>query len=387
MKAKTIYTKDWLQIHPYTAIQPSDAYFTALANRLFDACIQRGLPESFRKKLALYAAAYLEDKVSGLGLWKSFTTEHQKLYGSMLPFYPADSGYYPDEVNEADLRFLIWNAWQKSGLAPHYLSPYASQVSEQASAFYALLDKAYEEAPENDILTGYFDTFENEADAEHKLTWLFGHTYLTEPSMYPYITHIAPSDRFIMPTGPLALFLYEWIELLSGKPCWKQVRGLYLKEPEIPSHILETNKNIYQNFTQGTEGKHMVYLNGYGELKDFLVRTLKWQDDESHTLPQMKAHRNFILMSNPKKGILLAKDICEYIADEGNPMYNREKAQANAFRLLTEETLCPPDLLIYCIEKGLLPDASIPGETEHALTRADMDFIARHALLYYYRGD
>ena len=131
----------------------------------------------------------------------------------------------------------------------------------------------------------------------------------------------------------------------------------------------------------------MVYLNGYGELKDFLVRTLKWQDDESHTLPQMKAHRNFILMSNPKKGILLAKDICEYIADEGNPMYNREKAQANAFRLLTEETLCPPDLLIYCIEKGLLPDASIPGETEHALTRADMDFIARHALLYYYRGD
>lgn len=387
MKVKTIYAKDWLQMHPYTAVQPSDAYFIELSNRLFGACTLRGLPESFRKKVALYAAAYLEDKISGLGLWQSFSAEHQKLYGSPLPFYPVASGYYPDEVNEADLRFLIWNAWQKSGLVSHYLSPYAPQVSELASAFYTLLDKAYEETPENDFLNGYFDTFENETDAERKLDWLFGHTYLTEPSMYPYLAHVTPSDRFIMPTGPLALFLYEWMDLLSGKSCWKQIRGLYLEEPEIPSHILETNRNIYQNFVQGTGGKQLVYLDGYEELRNFLVRTLKWQDDESHTLPQMKAHRNFILMSNPKKGVLLAKDICEYIADRDNPMYNREKAQVNAFRLLTEETLCPPDLLTYCIENGLLPDASIPEETEHAFVQANMDFIARHALLYYYRGD
>ena len=224
---------------------------------------------------------------------------------------------------------------------PHYLSPYATQVSELASAFYALLDKAYEEAPENEILTGYFDAFKDEKDAEHKLAWLFGHTYLTEPSMYPYIARVTSSDRFIMPTGPLALFLYEWIDRLSGKPCWKKIKGLYLEEPELPQQLIETNQTIYRNFTEGTGGKCIVYLNGYEELKSFLVNVLKWQDDESHTLPQMKAHRNFILMSNPKKGILLAKDICEYIADKENPMYDREKAQANAFRLLTEETLCP----------------------------------------------
>ena len=92
-------------------------------------------------------------------------------------------------------------------------------------------------------------------------------------------------------------------------------------------------------------------------------------------------------MSNPKKGILLAKDICEYIADKENPMYDREKAQANAFRLLTEETLCPPDLLTYCIENSLLPDASISEEADNAFVQKNMDFIARHALLYYYRGD
>ena len=387
MKTKPIYAKDWLQIHPYTAIQPSDTYFIELSNRLFKACALPELPEAFRKKLALYASAYLEDQLSGLRLWQAFTAEHQRLYGFRLPFYPIDAAYYPDEVNEADLRFLIWNAWQKSGLVPHYLSPYATQVSELASAFYALLDKAYEEAPENEILTGYFDAFKDEKDAEHKLAWLFGHTYLTEPSMYPYIARVTSSDRFIMPTGPLALFLYEWIDRLSGKPCWKKIKGLYLEEPELPQQLIETNQTIYRNFTEGTGGKCIVYLNGYEELKSFLVNVLKWQDDESHTLPQMKAHRNFILMSNPKKGILLAKDICEYIADKENPMYNREEAQANAFRLLTEETLCPPDLLTYCIENSLLPDASIPEEADNAFVQKNMDFIARHALLYYYRGD
>ncbi|MDM8153112.1 DUF3843 family protein [Bacteroides gallinaceum] len=387
MKTKPIYANNWLQIHPYTAIRPSDTYFIELANRLFAACTLHELPETFRKKLALYAAAYLEDQVSGLGLWQSFISEHQRLYGSSLPFYPTDSNYYPDEVNEADLCFLIWNAWQKSGLASHYLYPLTPRITEQASAFYTILDKAYENAPENEILTRYFEIFEDEEEANHKLTWLFGHTYLTEPSMYPYAARIAPSDRFIMPTGPLALFLHEWIDLLSDNADWKKIKGLYTEAPIPTPSIKETNQTIYRNFTEGTGGKNIVYLNGYETLKRFLTHILQWPDDESHTLPQMKAHRNFILATNPEKGILLAKDICEYIADKENPMYDRGKAQDNAFRLLTEEGLCPPDLLTHCIRNGLLPDAHIPATRDNTLVQENMDFIARHSLLYYYRGD
>lgn len=387
MKTKSIYANDWLQIHPYTSVRPSDAYFIGLANRLFAACTLHELPEAFRKKLALYASAYLEDLVSGLGLWQSFLSEHQALYGTSLPFYPTLSGYYPDEVNEADLRFLIWNAWQKSGLAPHYLYPHAPRIAEQASAFYTILDKAYEDAPENETLTRYFETFGNEAEADRKLTWLFGHTYLTEPSMYPYTTRITPTDRFIMPTGPLALFLHEWIDLLSDNADWRKIKGLYTEAPVLTPHMKENNQKIYRNFTEGTGGKTIVYLNGYEMLKRFLTHILQWPDDESHTLPQMKAHRNFILMTNPEKGILLAKDICEYIADEGNPMYDHMKAQDNAFRLLTEEGLCPPDLLTHCIRNGLLPDARIPATTDNTWIQENMDFIARHSLLYYYRGD
>ena len=68
-------------------------------------------------------------------------------------------------------------------------------------------------------------------------------------------------------------------------------------------------------------------------------------------------------------------------------MYDRGKAQDNAFRLLTEEGLCPPDLLTHCIRNGLLPDAHIPAVKDNTLVQENMDFIARHSLLYYYRGD
>ncbi len=387
MKHQSIYLNDWLQIHPYTVTQPSDAYYVKLANQLYQAYTLPGLPEAFRKKPALYAAAYLEDQVSGLGLWQAFTSEHQRMYGKRLPFYDTTSGYFPDETNEADICFLLWNAWQKSGLASHYLHPEHPQVREMAQAYSRILDKAYEEAPENPALTHYFDTFSDETDADRKLTWLFGHTYLTEPSMYPYISHVSPSDRFIMPTGPLALFLHEWITLLSDNPDWKKIKGLFTEEPILPASIAENNQKIYRHFTEGTQGKHIVYLNGYDALRRFLVDVLGWQDDENHTLPQMKAHRNFILMTHPEKGILLAKDICAYIADEENPMYDPAQAKANAFRLLTEETLCPPDLLVHCIRKGLLPDAAFPEGGNDGLIQQNMDFIARHALLYYYRGD
>ena len=62
-------------------------------------------------------------------------------------------------------------------------------------------------------------------------------------------------------------------------------------------------------------------------------------------------------------------------------------AISDAFRLLTEETLCPPDLLTLCIRQKWLPEAVIPGTQTAGLVTENADFIARHSLLYYYRGD
>ena len=387
MNKSVIYPKEWLAIHPYTSMQSSDAYFVQLANVLYPVCQISGLPDFFCRKLALYVAAYLEDVISGLGLWRSFTAEHEKLYGKRLPFYALSSDYVADEINEEDICFLIWNTWQKAPFVHDYIHPMDGRITEQAHRFYEILDKVYEEAPANGWLEHCMDSFDSEKDRERKLDWLFGHSYLTEPSMLPYIEKVAPSDRFIIPVGPLAFFLREILDSLTDSGAWKEVPGLYPEEPELSDGFLQKNAEMYRSFVAGTGGKERVYLSGYGALRRFLTEVLQWPNDENHTLPQMKPYRNFVLMADARKGILLAKDICECIADPDNPYYDSRKAENESFRLLTVETLCPPDLLTYCIRNRYLPDAVFPDGTGKELIRTNADFIARHALLYYYRGD
>ena len=279
-------------------------------------------------------------------------------------------------------------ARKEGDLLPAYVNPLDEGLLKQAAQLYAVLEEAYEEAPENPALTEYFGGFASLEEADGKLSWLFGHTYLTEPALLPYIANVAPTDRFIIPTGPLALFLSEWMDLLGGGEVWKSVPGLYVAEPELPEEYARSNKEIYRHFTEATGGSNIVFLDGYGELKRFLVEGLHWPDEESHTLPQLKSHRNFILMVNPEKGMLLAKDIAQYLAAPGNGLYNKVEAQQGAFRLLTEETLCPPDLLVRSISEGWLPDLQLPnGGGAGQLVVRNADFMARHALLYYYRGD
>ena len=260
MKKNVIYLNDWLAIHPYTTVCSSDTFFVELANKLYAACQLEELPETFRKNLSLYVAAYLEDIISGLGLWQGFTTAHTRLYGRCLPFYPTGKDYIKGEVNLEDIRFIIWNTWQKAPFSHGYVNPLDTSILKQAQDFLPLLEEAYEVAPENELLKDYFAGYADEKEADRKLSWLFGHTYLTEPSMLPYIERVAPDDRFIIPTGPLALFLHEWIELLAGKQakCWKSVPRLYQEEKEMPETVLQKNAEIYRLFTLWTGGRKII---------------------------------------------------------------------------------------------------------------------------------
>ena len=397
MHLPTLYMKHWLHLHPYKAVQPSDAYYVELANRLLKAMTLPALSVDVRCRASLYLAAYLEDQVSGLNLWQTFLKEHTRLYNRVLPFYTPTDSYYADEVNPEDVAFLLWNTWQKEvqhespqkgGAAPAFVHPLQPELLAQADTLYKLLAEAYEEAPENPVLTDYFQGFATEEEASVKLDWLFAHTYLTEPSLLPYIANVGPGDRYIIPTGPLALFLSEWIDALGGGAAWKTIQGLYVQEPELPAEFIEKNHALYADFTAATYGSNIVFLDGYPSLKDFLVNALHWPDDANHTMPQLQEFGDFILMVNRDKGMLLAKDICRYLAAPGNSLYDAAAAQQGAFRLLTEETLCPPDLLVRSITEGWLPDLQLSADaTTRELTVRNADFIARHSLLYYYRGD
>ena len=262
-------------------------------------------------------------------------------------------------------------------------------MSDITGEIYAILAEEYETAPENGRMSEVFNGYRDAAEAERKLTWLSAHTYLTEPSMSPYVDRMSPQDKYIMPTGPHALFLHEWVERLRGGDGgeWRNVEGLYFTQPQPDEGTREQCRRMYEKFIAGTEGRTVHYIDGYEGLRGFLTKTMGWPDDDDHTLPQLRAHRDFALMTEPGKGMLIARDVCRYIADPENPLYKREEAATGAFRMLTVPMACPPDLLTRCIKEGWLPDAAFPGGEGRETVQREMDFIARHTLLYYYRGD
>ena len=143
------------------------------------------------------------------------STKHSELYGTALPFYTINPGYIKDEINEEDIRFIIWNTLQKAPYPHSYIHPMTTSIRQTAKMFFEILDEEYETAPANDALTEYFMKFRDRTEAEHKLLWLFGHNYLTEPSVQEYIAQVTASDKYIIPCGPMALFLYEWIDFIN----------------------------------------------------------------------------------------------------------------------------------------------------------------------------
>jgi len=117
MKNIKIFPKDWLQLHPYKQSTPVDSYYTGIANRIYDIMEKTELVNSFEgeetKQICIRMAAYFEDVISGMGIWRAFILTHKELYGKYLPFYTPDDHYYDDEVNLEDVRFLLWHYTQQ----------------------------------------------------------------------------------------------------------------------------------------------------------------------------------------------------------------------------------------------------------------------------------
>lgn len=156
---RRIYTKEWLKLHPYEKGGSTDRYYTDLANRIY--LTLQNMPISFainseaRETISLCISAWFEDIISKTGMWQVFTTECERRYGSRLPFYHLNE-YYPDEINVEDVRFLIWHYMQLLQ-TEHVINPEDPNIEEAANSVYALLDKEYENAPENEQLQLFFE--------------------------------------------------------------------------------------------------------------------------------------------------------------------------------------------------------------------------------------
>lgn len=400
--------------------QPTDKAYLAIANRLYHHWESKGLlqeaPDDLKKVVCLGLTGYYQDIVADAGLWRSFIDQCKERYGNYVPFHKDNEDYIIYELNLADVEFVTWYYLAFNSMQFRFCPPYDPRLLALAKEMYAILEDEYDEVPAPDHYKDLMDCeLHNPEDTETLYDlgqWLFWRNWLLFPpfqlsysqiySQLVEIQHNSPSPEVArervqeiredimtsMPTGPLALYLREWMSLvLDGKMPPKPK-----KEEEDPAE-----HPYYTAFVKANEGRDMRFVKTYEELNEFFIKGLGWAEGEEH-LSQLKGHGDFVLMATYDKGLMVAKDIAKCIKHPENELYDREHAQKFAFTLLSQRAVCPADMLLYICEHGWLPDARFPEmpameactlseEEQTQIVAENQDFIARVYLQEFYRAD
>ena len=381
----------------------TDNFYYRLCNHLAEVAKEKQLfpsyPEKVVERTALALIGYYQDVVCDAGIWRSFITECRRLYGYTVPFYSNTEEEYTDyELNLTDVKFMVWYALSMNYENRRVCYPYDKEIIEGAEVWFEELEKVYDEAPipENYRFSAELEIHSEEDRPEimRLANWLFLHCYLMTPAYALTLTELTAeydlsnedgvielqkrldASMWQDPTGPLALYLGEWLYLIvEGKPA-----------PQPKATVSEGEHKYYTAFTNFTDGKTLQFFASYDEMNRFFIEALGWKEGERH-LQQVENDRDFVLMVDPQKGMLLARNIARCIACPYNDLYDKEYARLHSMSLLTERGCCPGDLLRFICEKEWLPDAVFPNTSDTAVVKKYWDFISRCYLQQYYRGD
>lgn len=376
----------------------TDQYYLGIANDLLDIFAKSGLgeliPESVGKRMALGLTGYFQDIIADAGIWRSFVDANRKLYGYSVPFNDSGENYVDYELNLEDVQFLTWYFLSMSYEEMRDMYPDSPMVRELAYSWYEYLDSVYEESPEPEdfnITRGLeLNDPEDHEAIYHLGQWLFLHCYLMTPAFALTLSEILSDEQLISgaditklhdrmdksmiedPTGPLALFITEWIRLII--------------EGKLPAERDDSKAEhpYYQKFISVTGGKRIKYFKDYDQLNHFFIEKMGWDKDQEH-LPVLKDSGYFVVLVNPQRGMLVARNVARCIADPENEYYDKEYAAQHAFDLLTVRGKCPADLVKFAFEHNWLPDACFPNSDDSELVRRNHDFIMRCYLQQYYR--
>ncbi len=387
----------------YPEVTSTDRFYLDIACKLVDEYEKHklfgGYPESVVIRAALCLTGYYQDVIADAGIWHAFIDEHQAMYGKKLPFYDVPEDYMDYELNPEDVKFMVWYAFSMNYENRRVASPYDEVLMHGAEVWYGMLDKYYEEAP---IPEGFHDReLELHDPADTKAVydlgnWLFMHCYLMTPAYAMTLTEIMSSvdmsdednipkiqqllEQSMMedPTGPLALYIPEWLYLI--------VERKRLPEKKSVNDADAAPHKYYEPFIRANGGETIKFFGSYQEMNRFFIESLGWEEGVEH-LPQLKDGHDFVLMVDRGKGMLVARDIARCLKLPSNPYYDHDYAVAHSMELLTERGVCPGDLLRRACREGWIPDARFPESDDYALVADNIDFIARCYLQQYYRGD
>lgn len=408
-----ITIKDFMLKQPnYPEVAESDKYYIILANRLAKLITNSRLlinePEQVRKDVILAAVGYFQDVVADAGVWRSFCTVCKEYYGTPLPLYPIPDDYIESELNEVDLRFVIWYVIEMSRNEQGSLSPFDPAIERTAHLIFNVFDAEYDDAPIPVELQMAFDVDlndENEAQRIYDLSyWLFWDCWFLRPAAREALSRAAaeahriikenPHEEDARPllaelnrnvmvesvTGPLALPIGEWLRLI--------VDGV-MPKLDIAQNATQSIKphKYYTALLQATGGKEIAFINSYDALETFLSEQMGWGPSAEGHLPALRHADNFVILGNPEKGILIAPDVAQYLSHPDNPLYDATAAAAEAHTLVTTPGRVPHDLLKYAFANGMLPDARLPHDKQGTLLHTNWDFLSRLYLGPYSRPD
>lgn len=418
MKNNKIYPKDWLQLHPYNQSGPTDFYYTSIANRIYRIMEQTKLANSFEKEeikqISMRIAAYYEDVISGLNIWRSFITEYKKMFGKYLPFYELNDHYYDDEANYEDIRFLLWHYTQqyhgqRNGT---FVSPDNEANGKTAQLIYQLFCEDWTTAPENEKMQQLFapETRYNEPEQyTNLLYWFHYQSYLFTDtkeelsetikeywrlnpdkrdnqaplSIHDSLAHIS-KGAFLAYTSP------KWLSLIL--PATHPDHDLFVIEGDKAQSFIdpviekerESNQEYYTKFLEATEGHPLVYMKSKQEFLDFLNEKL---DIDPGTTPLNDlANKKLAFYVTPTEGLQIITNSVEYIKDERNPFYNEEKAKQQALSFFIVKH-CSTYLLKELEERGMLADAQTKSLTSpergKAIIHENWQFLCRYFIREY----
>lgn len=383
----------------------SSSYYYRLANTLMRETARLSLlkdwPEQVVVRSVLGVVGYFQDVVADCGVWRSFVEMNKRLYSRYVPFFEIGDDYIEHELNKEDVRFVTWYSLALNYEEKRIASPFSSEILEAADAWFEILQSRYDDAPVDEAWTVARGLEINNPEEAREVfrfsNWLFMYCYLMSPAYSMTLLNIMKEPKMQTqdatvieqrieqsmmedPTGPLALYLKEWLYLILEN---RLPEDYPRNKPEQEN---QGEHPYYTKFIEATGGERIAFFGSYSSLNDFLVEKLGWSKDEEH-LPQLKNEHDFVLLVDPAKGMLLAKNISRCICYPANPFYDKEYARDHAMDLLTVRGLCPADLLHFINSHNALPDARFADSDDTKLVSDNFDFIARCYLQLYYRGD
>lgn len=387
MKNVKIFSKDWLSLHPYMQSTSVDAYYTNIANRIYDILVATELTNSFQgdeaKQIAIRMAGYYEDVISHTNIWRSFINEFNEHYGHYLPFYETSDHYYEDEANLEDVRFLLWHftqqyhGWRKGT----FVNPDNPTNQAASNMIYKIFCDEWTAAPENERMQQLFSKetrYDDPKKYNELLYWFHYNSYwvtdtndeLTETTKAYWEKNQSPVNHadvlaihnLLAHVSRLPFMGYtspKWLSRIipTDHPDYAIFQqaadeSMAFVDPEEKKRR-EAVQPDYEKFKAAYPDDLIVYMKSEQEFYDLLTEKIGMNFTEGAPRP---GERRFGVYASPEDGIqLLTLDI-ECIKDEKNPFYDEEYAKKAALGFFIVKH-CSTSILIEMVKRGMLPDA------------------------------